>query len=97
MHEVKVPDHVDILVTFGNGAVAHMRFSSITALGPASEAWIFGTNGTLRLEADARRPSKQIAHGECSFACSLHQLPIRERHRRHIRLHSTRHYISFGP
>lgn len=57
MQEVKVPDHVDILVTFGSGAVAHMRFSSITALAPASEAWIFGTNGTLRLEADARRLS----------------------------------------
>ena len=55
--EVKVPDHVDILVTFGNGAVGHMRFSSITALAPASEAWIFGTNGTLRLEADAHRLS----------------------------------------
>ncbi len=55
MHEVKVPDHVDILVTFGNGAIGHMRFSSITALGPASEAWIFGTHGTLRLEADTRR------------------------------------------
>ena len=57
LHEVKVPDHVDILVTFGNGAVGHLRFSSITALAPASEAWIFGTNGTLRLEADARRLS----------------------------------------
>ncbi|MGH7340598.1 MAG: Gfo/Idh/MocA family protein, partial [Candidatus Rokuibacteriota bacterium] len=57
LHEVKVPDHVDILVTFAGGAVGHMRFSSITALGPASEAWIFGTSGTLRLEVDARRLS----------------------------------------
>ena len=40
---------------------------------------------------------KQIAHGERSFARSLHQLPIRKRHCRHIRLHSTRHYIGFGP
>ena len=55
--EVKVPDHVDILVTFGSGAVGHLRFSSITALGPANEAWIFGTEGTLRLEADAKRVS----------------------------------------
>jgi predicted dehydrogenase len=57
VHEVKVPDHVDILATFGNDAVAHLRFSSVTALAPASEAWIFGTSGTLRLEADARRLS----------------------------------------
>jgi predicted dehydrogenase len=55
LHEVKVPDHVDILITYVSGAVGHLRFSSITALGPASEAWIFGTSGTLRLDADARR------------------------------------------
>jgi predicted dehydrogenase len=52
--EVKVPDHVDILATFGGGAVAHMRFSAVTALAPPSEAWIFGSDGTLRLEADAK-------------------------------------------
>jgi predicted dehydrogenase len=57
LHEVKIPDHVEILTTLGNGAVAHMRFSSVTALGPASEAWIFGTDGTLRLEVAARRVS----------------------------------------
>jgi predicted dehydrogenase len=53
--EVKVPEHVDILVTFESGAVGHLRFSALTALAPASEAWIFGSQGTLRLEADARR------------------------------------------
>src|SRR6267142_2243967 len=31
-HEVKVPDHVDILVHFKSGPVAHLRFSSLTAL-----------------------------------------------------------------
>jgi len=57
MHEVKIPDHVEIILTLGNGAIAHMRFSSVTALGPASEAWIFGTDGTIRLEVGARRVS----------------------------------------
>jgi predicted dehydrogenase len=57
LQDVKVPDHVDILVDFARGGVGHLRFSSITALAPASEAWIFGTEGTLRLEADARRLS----------------------------------------
>ena len=56
-HEVRVPDHVDILATLAGGAVAHLRFSSVTALGPASEVWIHGTEGTLRLEADAKRLS----------------------------------------
>jgi predicted dehydrogenase len=57
LQDVKVPDHVDILVDFERGAVGHLRFSSVTALAPPSEAWIFGTEGTLRLEADARRLS----------------------------------------
>ena len=39
------------------GAQAHLRFSSVTALAPPPEAWLFGTEGTLRLEANARRLS----------------------------------------
>ena len=57
MQDVRVPDHVDILATFGGGARAHLRFSSVTALAPPPEAWLFGTEGTLRLEANARRLS----------------------------------------
>jgi predicted dehydrogenase len=56
-HEVRVPDHVDILAQLAGGAVAHLRFSAVTALAPPSEAWIFGADGTLRLEADAKRLS----------------------------------------
>jgi predicted dehydrogenase len=56
-HEVKVPDHVDILVHFKSGPVAHLRFSSLTALAPPAEAWIFGSEGTLRIEPDAKRLS----------------------------------------
>jgi predicted dehydrogenase len=52
--EVKVPDHVDILVDFET-AVGHLRFSSLTVLAPPAEAWIFGSEGTLRLEPDAKR------------------------------------------
>jgi predicted dehydrogenase len=56
-HEVKVPDHVDILITLTTGAVGHLRFSALTALAPPAEAWIFGSEGTLRIEPDARRLS----------------------------------------
>jgi predicted dehydrogenase len=54
-HEVKVPDHVDILAQLRRGAVAHLRFSSVTALAPASEAWIYGSEGTVKLETDPLR------------------------------------------
>ncbi len=53
--DVRVPDHVEILATLERGASAHMRFSTVTALAPPSEVWIFGTEGTLRVESDARR------------------------------------------
>jgi predicted dehydrogenase len=55
--DVSVPDHVDVLATLQSGAVAHLRFSAVTALAPPSEVWIFGSEGTLRLEADRGRLS----------------------------------------
>jgi predicted dehydrogenase len=55
LRPVTVPDHVDILATLARGASAHFRFSSVTALGPPNEAWLFGSDGTLRVDADARR------------------------------------------
>ena len=57
LHEVKVPDHVDILGKLGSGGVAHLRFSALTAFAPAPEAWIYGTEGTLRIEPGAKRLS----------------------------------------
>jgi predicted dehydrogenase len=55
--EVRVPDHVEVLAELASGAVARLGFSDITALAPPSEAWIFGRDGTLRIEPDARRLS----------------------------------------
>jgi predicted dehydrogenase len=57
LQDVKVPDHVDILARLGSGAVAHLRFSALTAFAPAPEAWIYGTDGTLRIEPGAKRIS----------------------------------------
>ena len=69
--EVKVPDHVDILVQFRRGAGGHLRFSSVTALAPAPEAWLFGSEGTLRLEADGLRLS-----GGRRGESALREIPI---------------------
>jgi predicted dehydrogenase len=51
---VTVPDHVEILANLARGAIARLRFSAITPIGPVNEAWIHGSDGTLRLDADAR-------------------------------------------
>jgi predicted dehydrogenase len=67
LRDVKIPDHLEILATLRDGAMARLRFSAVAALGPASEVWIFGSDGTLRLDADgkrlfgARRGDKELA------------------------------------
>ena len=48
---VTIPDHVDILADLSSGARANMRFSAVTGFGPGNEVWIFGSEGTLRLDA----------------------------------------------
>ncbi|MFQ5988953.1 MAG: Gfo/Idh/MocA family protein [Candidatus Methylomirabilales bacterium] len=47
---VTVPDHVDVIAHLACGAIAHLRFSAVTGLAPANEAWLFGTEGTVRLD-----------------------------------------------
>jgi predicted dehydrogenase len=47
---VTVPDHVDIIADLACGATAHLRFSAVTGLAPANEVWLYGSDGTLRLE-----------------------------------------------
>jgi predicted dehydrogenase len=67
LRDVKIPDHLEILATLRDGAVARLRFSAVAALGPATEVWIFGSDGTLRLDAEGkrlfggRRGSKELA------------------------------------
>jgi predicted dehydrogenase len=55
LQDVTVPDHVEIIANLARGALARLRFSAITVFGPPNEAWIFGSDGTLRLDADARK------------------------------------------
>ena len=50
LRTVTVPDHVDIMAHLACGAIAHLRFSAVTGLAPANEVWLFGTEGTLRLD-----------------------------------------------
>ena len=69
--QVTVPDHVDILVDLERGGIGHLRFSAVTALAPASEVWLFGTEGTLRVEADALK-----LWGGRRGATALSEIPI---------------------
>jgi len=52
---IEVPDHVEILCDLKSRGVARLCFSAVTGLGPKNECWIFGTNGTLRVDFAAQR------------------------------------------
>jgi predicted dehydrogenase len=54
--DVAVPDHVDVLAETEAGASLRMQASAVTGLAPnPREAWLFGSEGTLRVDADTRR------------------------------------------
>lgn len=67
MRAVTVPDHVDILADMVCGAQAHLRFSAVTGLAPTSEVWLYGSEGTLRIDAGSlqiyggKRGDKELA------------------------------------
>ena len=50
-HFITIPDHVEVLCEMQSGPVVHMRVSAVTGLAPADRVWIFGTEGTLWLDA----------------------------------------------
>lgn len=53
---VRVPDHVDIIADMECGAQARMQFSAVLGLAqPTAEIWIFGTQGTLRLDGVGKK------------------------------------------
>lgn len=52
--QTTVPDHVEIIADMACGALAHFSFSAVSGLARAQEAWLFGTEGTLRYDAGSR-------------------------------------------
>jgi len=51
---VSVPDHVEVLADLTNGAIARMHLSSVAGFMPGPEVWVYGSDGTLRLEMRGR-------------------------------------------
>ena len=51
---VTVPDHVEVLADLANGAIARLHWSSVAGFMPGPEVWVYGSEGTLRLEQRGR-------------------------------------------
>ena len=48
MREVKIPDHLDVVADMECGAQMHMQLSAATGLAGPAEAFLFGSEGTIR-------------------------------------------------
>ncbi len=63
---VEVPDHVEVLADLANGAIARMHWSSVAGFMPGPEVWLYGSEGTLRFQAQgnvltgARKGDKEM-------------------------------------
>jgi predicted dehydrogenase len=53
-HAIYVPDHVEVLADLANGAIARMHWSAVTGFMPGPEIWLYGSEGTLRIEQRSR-------------------------------------------
>ena len=57
LRTVTVPDHMEALYRLARGGQAHLSVSAVAGMAPPGEVYIFGTEGTLRLEANGLRLS----------------------------------------
>lgn len=61
-----IPDHVEVLYELSNGAPVHMVFSETTGLSRGNDTWIFGSEGTIRVDGAnnifvGRRGDRELA------------------------------------
>ena len=47
---VTVPDHVSVICEFASGVQADLSWSTVTGLQTGAELWIFGSDGTIKVE-----------------------------------------------
>ena len=51
---VTVPAHVEVLADLANGAIARLHWSAVAGFMTGPEVWLYGSEGTLRLEVRGR-------------------------------------------
>ena len=66
LRDAKIPDHVEVLYELANRAPVHMKFSETTGLSRGNEIWIYGSEGTIRVDNEqnifvGRRGDKELA------------------------------------
>lgn len=51
--DVDIPDHVVVVTDVPGGALGDYRVSTVSGLGPAAGAWLFGSEGTLHFDSSS--------------------------------------------
>jgi len=69
LRPVLVPDHLDVVASLACGAQAHFQISAVAAMGGDHEAYLFGSDGTLRFSDD-------LLYGGRRGVTSLEEVPI---------------------
>ena len=50
LRKATIPDHLDVLYELQNGAPVSMKFSETAGLSRGNDTWIFGNQGTIRID-----------------------------------------------
>lgn len=58
MQSVRIPEHLDILGQMACGAQLHMQCSTVTGLGGATDAYLYGDQGTIYIDATDAKNNK---------------------------------------
>lgn len=63
---ITIPDQVDVLADLSNGAQASLRFSAVSGLSPGNDLWLYGSEGTIRVDSalnvyGGRRGDRQLS------------------------------------
>jgi predicted dehydrogenase len=72
-HVISIPDHVEILCDTYSGPTMHIRFTDVLGHTLNDTIWIYGTEGTLRIDGT----EKKIFGGQKSDA-NLLEIPIKK-------------------
>jgi predicted dehydrogenase len=63
MHYTTIPDLVEVIGELPSGATYHIRFSTVTGLKPPHHIWLFGSEGTLKLDFEIFDQSAATIYG----------------------------------
>ena len=67
-HFISIPDHIEILAEFASGPLGRLRFSSVTGHAPGDRVWLFGTEGTIRVEAAGLLDAEGLHMDRCTLS-----------------------------